>query len=85
MNIRGFLRWQFEGTLTSPCFYGFALTLLACVAVIGGCPAPWPMTMAVTGLAVIVIDTARAWFRFSYSLYQLEQQNIQRELQRKQQ
>ena len=83
MNIRGYLRWQFEGTLSSPCFYGFCLTILGVVALFGGCPAPWPMIMSLTGLAIVLIDSARAWFRFSYSIYQLEQQRIQNELSRK--
>lgn len=80
MNMRGFLRWQFEGTLSSPSFYGFALTILALVALAAGCPKPWPMIMAILGGAIVVIDAARAWFRFSYTLYDLEQKQIEREL-----
>ena len=83
MNIRGYLRWQFEGTLTSPGFYGFVLTVLGPVMLIGGCPAPWPMIVSIIGLIIVFADAARSWFRFSYSIYQLEQDKIERELKRK--
>jgi hypothetical protein len=85
MNIRGYLRWQFEGTLSSPCFYGFCLTMLGAIALFFGCPAPWPMITSLTGLAIVVIDSARSWIRFSYSIYDLEQKQIERELKRKSQ
>jgi len=83
MNIRGYLRWQFEGTLTSPSFYGFSLTMLAVVALIAGCPSPWPQILTAVGLIVVLGDAARAWFRFSYSIYEMEKQNTERELKRK--
>lgn len=85
MNIRGFLRWQFEGTLSNPSFYGFGLTVLGLIAMIGGCPAPWPTVMIVLGLAIVFVDAARSWFRFSYSIYEMEQKQIMRDLERKQQ
>lgn len=83
MNIRGFLRWQFEGTLSNPSFYGFALTILGFLAALGGCPAPWPAATSITGLVVVFVDAARSWFRFSYSIYEMEQNRIARELTRK--
>ena len=85
MNIRGYLRWQFEGTLTSPSFYGFVLTLLGPVMLAVKCPAPWPMIVSIVGLIIVFGDAARSWFRFSYSIYQLEQDKIERELKRKSQ
>ena len=83
MNIRGYLRWQFEGTLTSPSFYGFSLCVLAVVALIAGCPLPWPQIMTAVGLITVFVDAARSWFRFSYSIYEMERQNTERELKRK--
>jgi hypothetical protein len=83
MNIRGYLRWQFEGTLTSPCFYGFILTLLGLVMLAVGCPAPWPMIISGIGFAIVMLDAARSWVRISYSIYDLEQKQIERELKRK--
>lgn len=85
MNMRGFLRWQFEGTLSSPSFYGFSLTILGLAALFLGCPAPWPAVMSIGGFAVVMIDAARSWVRFSYSIYESEQRRILRELERKQQ
>ena len=83
MNMRGYIRWQFEGTLTSPSFYGFSLTILALMALVAGCPAPWPQIMCITGFAVVMADVARCWFKFSYSIYENEQRQIMRELERK--
>jgi len=83
MNIRGYLRWQFEGTLTSPSFYGFVLTLLGPVMLAGQCPAPWPMIVSIVGLIIVFVDAARSWLRFSYSIYDMEQKQIERELKRK--
>jgi hypothetical protein len=84
MNIQGYLRWQFQGSLSSPSFYGFALTLLALVAMTTGCPMPWPAVMSITGLVLVLGDAVRSWFRFSYSIYEMEQKQILRELERKQ-
>lgn len=83
MNIRGFLRWQFEGTLSNPSFYGFMLIVLGFIASVGGCPAPWPAVLFVSGGAVALIDFALSWFRFSYRIYELQQDQLMRELSRK--
>jgi hypothetical protein len=83
MNLRGYLKWQFEGTLSSPCFYGFSLTVLGAMALFGGCPAPWPMILTAGGLTIVVVDAIRAWMRFSYAIYESEQRQIVKELERK--
>lgn len=85
MKIQGYLRWQFAGSLSSPSFWGFVMLCLATVAVLGGCPAPWPAIMAAIGFLIIMADAARSWFRFSYSIYEMEQKSIERELKRKSQ
>lgn len=82
MNIRGYLKWQFEGTWRSMSFYAFVIILVAVAALFGGCPMPWPAVIMLTGLSLLTWDTARSWFRFSYRLYELERDSIQRELQR---
>ena len=85
MNVRGYLRWQFAGSLSSPSFWGFAMLGLATVAMIGGCPTLWPQIIAAVGFLTIMADAARSWFRFSYSIYEMEQKSIERELKRKSQ
>ncbi len=83
MNIRGYLRWQFAGSLSSPTFYAFMLIALGAVAALGGCPAPWPSILMVSGVALTIIDAGRAWFRFSYGIYEMERKQIIRDLERK--
>lgn len=83
MDIKGFLRWQFEGSLKSMSFYGFMIAILGVVAAVAGCPKPWPFAMLIVGLALIFIDAVRSWFRFSYGIYDMERQRIERELRRK--
>ena len=82
-DIRGFLRWQFSGTLRSPSFWGFAITILANIAMVGGCPAPIPLVLLITGLAIVFADATRWIIRLQYRLYQHERDNIMRELERK--
>jgi hypothetical protein len=85
MNIRGYLRWQFEGSLSSPSFYGFVLNIIGLVALLTGCPMPWPAVISMTGLVLIIGDAVRSWFRFSYSIYEMQQKQLIRELERKEQ
>ena len=75
MNIRGFLRWQFEGCFKSVGFYGMLLTFLGLAMVIGGCPMPWPAIVSMSGITLVMADMIYAWFRFSYSVYELERNN----------
>lgn len=83
MNIRGFLRWQFEGTSTNPSFWGIVLALLGFLAAVFDCPQPWPMALVVLGAALALFDGLRSYFRFSYRIYEMEQQKIISELERK--
>jgi hypothetical protein len=84
MNVRGYLRWQFAGSLSSPSFWGFSIIMLGILALFAGCPTPWPQIMVGAGFFAVIADAARSWFRFSYSLYELERRSIERELERKQ-
>lgn len=83
-KIKGFLTWQFSGTLKNLSFYGVMISVLGLVAALAGCPAPWPMILNIGGLIVVMADLIYAWISTSYRLYQLEQDRIVRELERKQ-
>ena len=85
MNIRGYLRWQFEGSLSSPSFYGFVLNFVGLVALLTGCTMPWPAVICMTGLVLLLGDAVHSWFRFSYSIYEMQQKQLMRELERKEQ
>lgn len=84
-KIKGFLTWQLQGTLKNPSFYGVVISVLGFVAGLAGCPAPWPMLMNISGLVVVMTDLLYSWIKWSYRLYQLEQERIIRELGRKEQ
>lgn len=83
-KIKAFISWQLQGTFKNPSFYGVVISILGAVAAFAGCPAPWPMIMNVGGLIIVMIDLLYSWIKWSYRLYQLEQERIVRELERKQ-
>jgi hypothetical protein len=83
MNIRGFLKWQFAGILSNVYFYGFILLVLGMAARIMNCPAPWPQILLIAGIITVLGTAARFWFRLSYEIYESEQRQIVRELERK--
>lgn len=76
MNIKGFLRWQFSGSLKNPSFYGMLLGFLGLAMLIGGCPMPWPGVVSMLALVIIMIDVVSSWFRFSYRIYEMEQRQL---------
>lgn len=83
MNIGGFLRWQFAGTLTNVFFYSFLILTMGMIALITGCPAPWPQILLILGIVITIGWAARSWVRCSYQIYQAEQRLIIKELERK--
>ena len=83
MNILGFLRWQFAGLLTNVYFYGFLLMVLGMVATVMDYSAPWPQVLLVLGIVTTIGTAARFWFRLSYEIYESEQRQIIKELERK--
>jgi len=83
MNILGFLRWQFAGILTNVYFYGFLLMVVGMVATVMDYPAPWPQILLVLGIVITIGTAARFWFQLSYEIYESEQRQILRELERK--
>lgn len=84
-KIKGFLNWQFQGTLKNPSFYGLTISVLGAVAAFTDCPAPWPTIMNIGGLAIVMADLIYTWIKSSYTIYRLEQDRIVRELERKSQ
>jgi hypothetical protein len=47
------------------------------------CPAPWPQILLIAGIITVLGTAARFWFRLSYEIYESEQRQIVRELERK--
>jgi hypothetical protein len=83
MNIRGFIRWQFRGCFASPTFWGFLALAVATVLMLFAAPTALVMTVAATGAGLVILDAGISWFRMSYSLYEMERNAVQRELERK--
>ena len=83
MNIRGFLKWQFGGWYKDLTLWGGVVSAVGFLAMYLGCPDPVPYFIIGTGWAMIVFDLARSWFRFSYSVYQLQQNELIRKLKEK--
>jgi hypothetical protein len=80
MNLAGFLRWQFRGCLASPTFWGFLALAVATVLMLFAAPTALIMTVAATGAGLVILDAGISWFRMSYSIYESEQQQIERRL-----
>ena len=83
MNIRGFIRWQFRGCFASPTFWGFLVLAVATILMLFAAPTALVMTVAATGAGLVILDAGISWFRMSYSLYEMERNAVQRELERK--
>lgn len=80
MNISGFLKWQFGGWYKDLTLWGGLIAVLGTVALYQGCPMPVPYLILAAGWGLILFDVTRAYFRFSYSLYRLEQTRVMQEL-----
>ncbi len=83
MNIRGFLKWQFGGWYKDLTLWGAVITVVGALAMYKGCPVPIPYFIIGAGWALIMFDALRSYFRFSYSVYQLQQNEIMRNLKQK--
>jgi len=79
-NTVSFIRWQFQGCHKSLSFWGFVTVILAAIMLVSGCPAPWPFYTMAAGIAMTFIDATLAWYRFSRAVYQMEQNQIMRNL-----
>lgn len=76
MQLLGFLRWQFGDCYKGAQFWAFVIAIVALIATLGGCPAPIPLYILITGLAISFVDSVVWVVRWQYRLYQLEQKNI---------
>jgi hypothetical protein len=83
MNLAGFVRWQFRGCFASPTFWGFLALAVATLLMLFAAPTALVMTVAATGAGLVILDAGISWFRMSYSLYEMECRDVQRELERK--
>lgn len=83
MNILGYLRWCARGMLREPLAWGLVMNILAALAYLGGCPAPWPQAMAVFGIAITVFAALYYLVSVTYHQYRREQQNVLDQLRRK--
>ena len=83
MNISGFLKWQFAGWYRDLTLWGSVIGAVGLLAMYLGCPLPIPYFIIGAGWAMIIFDLARCWFRFSYALYQLQQNELIRKLKEK--
>ena len=85
-SYRGFALWLFEGVKQWPksvYFWGMFLIGLSLVATLGGCPAPWPMRIYITGMVLIIGSIIHLGVKLQYSRYQSELERTERELARK--
>ena len=82
MDISGFIKWQFQGSLTSMSFWGFVCLAMATIMLLLGQSVSWIMTLAGLGIVLVILDTTISWFRFSYSIYEMRQRDIRRESER---
>ena len=81
MNITGFIKWQLEGWYRSITVWAVILAVMAFAAAIWGCPKPIPAVMLVVAALMALADLCMSWFRFSYSLFEIEQTRVEREQQ----
>lgn len=82
MNISGFIKWQFQGSLTSISFWGFVCLTMGTIMLLLGQPTAWIMTLAGLGATLVILDAGISWFRFSYHIYEMQQRDNQRKLER---
>jgi hypothetical protein len=80
MDILGFIKWQFQGSLTSMSFWGFVCLTMGTIMLLLGQSTTWIMSLSGLGAVLVILDAGISWFRFSYSIYEIRQRDNQREL-----
>lgn len=83
MNMLKFLQWQLRGCLRSLSFWGFMMFAVATVMLLGGLSTAVFAAVMALSLGLILVDAGISWFRFSYSLFEIEQTRAEREQQRR--
>lgn len=79
MNMLKFLQWQFRGCLRSLSFWGFMMFVVATVMLLLGSSTAVFAAVLALSLGLILVDAGISWFRFSYSLFEIEQTRVKRE------
>lgn len=85
-NVKGFVQWMFAGCsdwVKNIYFWGMVLIGVSLLAVLGGCPDPWPFRIYITGMVMAVIECVRQVIKLQYQRYQRELERTERELMRK--
>lgn len=83
-SIPGYVTWCVRGMIREPIAWGLMINILAFVALISGCPAPWPHYMSMFGITILVMSVLYHVIAISYTQYQRELDDTARELRRKQ-
>ena len=82
MNIKGYVLWCLRKLVRDPLAWGVALNVVAVVALMGGCPAPWPHVMGAVGVILIAFTVIFYLVKISYGFYRTEQNDIIEHLRR---
>lgn len=85
-NVKGFVRWMFAGCsswVKNIYFWGMVLIGVSLLAALGGCPAPWPFRIYITGMIMVVAYAVGQVIKLQYQRYQNELERTERELMRK--
>lgn len=83
MNMTGYLRWCTRAMVREPLMWGLMLNILGFMALMAGCPAPWPQAMGIMGIAIAAFSVLYHIIAISYYRYQREQHETMEELRRK--
>ena len=83
MNISGYVKWCARAMIREPLMWGLMLNILGFVALVSGCPAPWPQAMGIMGMAIVAFSVIYHIIAISYHQYQREQQQTMDQLRRK--
>ena len=75
-----FIRWQFRDCHKSLSFWGFMTVILAVIMLVSECPGSWPFYVLIAGVSMSLVDAGIAWYRFSRAVYEMEQNQIMRNL-----
>ena len=78
-----FLQWEFAGCTRSVSFWGAVVVVLGVIMLAAGCPSPWPLTVIVVGFAMNFVDMMYTWIRFRLAMFNIDQEEVARELQNK--
>ena len=76
----GFLRWMFTDAHKNAQLWAVGISIVALVAQLSGCPAPYPWYTSLVAIAISLSDLFAGLISYQYDLYKLEQRSIVREL-----